>query len=423
MIYRAALLLIALPLIGWWTWPETWIVRLIMLAPVVRFATLISTDSRERKLAVFLSRAKVFVVTIGISIAAAVAQHMSMAQMLGGFVRPTEVVFTAWFYIGCLSILEGIDWLLRRALMKLPAAPLRTPLRLLIIIMIILPSAMAIVECVRVKTGYTLGEHALAFDPIEFHTTTSDGLNIHGYFFDRGHDTTLIIAHGLGAHTDNFSPYATALLNDHPINSLIIDLRAHGYSAGHTASFGSLESRDLLAAVDWLDVNHPAASKHLVFYGFSMGAAAATQAAVKSPRAVGLILDSGYARLTDMAYVLASQLPQGVRQYAYYTGLGAASAITQAPLWKLAPVETIARLNMPVRVFHGSADVQIPREQGEQLLDLPNVTGRMIAGGGHTNLSADPRYFVDMGRFIDLLLADDGEQNPSSPDQPTIQAR
>lgn len=418
---RIAWLVLTLPLVGWWTWPETLVVRLIMLAPILRIVMLLPTSNPEPQPGVF-SRARVFAVTLAIGFGAALAQHLSMAHLLGGFIRPTEVIFTGWFYTGCLSVLEGVDVLLKRAMVKLPAAPLRTPVRLLMLVLIILPGAMAIAECVRVKTGYTLDEQAQREHPIVFDATTSDGLRLRGYFFDRGHDVTIIVAHGLGAHAQNFMHNAIGPLSDHPVNSLIVDFRGHGYSAGHTSSFGSLEARDLLAGVDWLDAHHPTASKRLIFFGYSMGAAAAAQAASRCPRAIGLILDSGYARLTDMARVLAGGLPQGVRQYALYTGLAAASAITQAPLWRLAPVETIARLDIPVRVFHGSADTQIPREQGEQLLNLPGVTGRLIAGGEHTNLSVDPRYAVDVSRFIELLLADD-EQDPTSPAPDTIRPR
>ncbi|MBI1368652.1 MAG: alpha/beta fold hydrolase [Planctomycetes bacterium] len=411
---RSALLLMAIALTWWFCHADTWLVWLIFTAPCIRLAV----TRTGRSLGVFL-------VTLAFGSALAVSAHIGTVHMLGGFIRPLELLWSAWFYTGCFTTLEGLDWALTKLLTRVRPAGLRSGVRLAIIVMLVLPLAVSIIETVHPKTGYTLPDYAADLHPTEFVTPSTNHVRIHGYYFDRGHDTTIIIAHGLGAHAENFMPFATALLPDEPINSMIIDLRAHGYSGGHTASFGYHETDDVLAALNWLRQTHPQAAKRIIFYGFSMGAAAAVRAAERTPECIGVILDSGYARLTEMAWIIAGEIPRPFNYYCFYTAVPTASALCQAPLWTLAPVDTVAKLHVPVHVAHGAADTLIPVSQGRELLKAPNVTGSIVPGGTHTNLSsADPAYFVKLGRFVELLMRPASSDAPSTPPQgPTIQAR
>jgi len=412
-----ALAAVLIALIAWWTAADTWALRAIMLAPVVRLTFIF--QSRGRDPAAFLRALRTFAIMLAVAALIALVQHQAFAQLLAGHIRPAELIFTAWFYAGCLVGLECLDLLIRRLTDRIKQRAVVTPLRLVAIVLLALPLAMATLQTFRIKVGYTLSPLTQRHDPVEFNTRTADGLNIHGYFFNQNHPTTLIIAHGLGAHAENFSTYATALLRKHPINTLIVDLRGHGYSDGHTTSFGYHETADLLAAVDWLQRQHPQASEHLIFYGFSMGSAAAARAASQIPQTVGLIVDSGFARLTDMAWMLAENLPPGLGHFTYGVALPAASLLSEAPLWRVAPVQTITQLDVPVYALHGDNDMQIPAEQGRRLMDLPDVEGRMIPGGRHTNLpDADSTYFQQLGGFIDRLIAgvsDDATPAPTTP--------
>lgn len=397
--WRWALLLPLAIAVVWWSWADTFVVWLIMLAVVVRIGLLYHDDRRRAARATFTM--------VGVGTAIAVAMHLGNARMLDGYIQPAELLWSAWFYAGCMVLLEGLDRGLGVAVRRIENEATRSLVRIVVIVLVIAPAVVAIMQTVRPKVGYEVPPEVRAMEPIEFETRTADRVRIRGMYFGRGHDTTLVITHGLGAHSENFLPFLLPLLQDYPINGLIFDFRAHGRSDGHTSSFGYHEQKDLEAALAWLTEHEPQAVENLIFYGFSMGTAAMAAVAADTPTTRGVIVDSGFARLTDVAWAMAQQLPPVIGHYIYYTGLPLTSAMASAPLHRIEPVRDIERLEVPVRVLHGAADAMIPPEQGRELLERSRGTGRVIPGAGHTGLAeADPAYFRHVGRFIELLLDD-----------------
>lgn len=390
-------------IIGLWLgWYEPLLVKLILLVPAFAVWMLPAGDRALERQSV-----RTMALTVGLGIGIAIALHMAAINMLGGFLRETELLWSGWFYAGFLLTLSamyrGIARLIEKA--KLPGAAAGV-VRLVIILIVLPPLVAAVIQTVRAKIGYEFPPEAAAFKPIIFTTEASDGTPIRGYFFDRGKPATVVVAHGIGAHAENFLPYLTTVLDNHEVNGLIFDFRGHGYSGGHTSSFGYHETHDLLAATQWLHDEHPEAARNIILYGFSMGSAAAIYAAPHVENLSGIVIDSGLARLTDVAAALTRRMPPVIGPIIDFGGIPVASALAQAPLWTIEPIEVLDDLDVPRRVVHGSADVLIPVEQGQLLIDLPGVTGRVIANGQHTNLAlADPEYFIYIGRFIDLLLA------------------
>jgi pimeloyl-ACP methyl ester carboxylesterase len=193
-------------------------------------------------------------------------------------------------------------------------------------------------------------------------------------------------------------------------------VRAHGYSDGHVTSFGWHERKDLRTALGWLRERHPEAAEELIVYGFSMGSAAAIPVAAESPRTLGLIVDSGFGSLTDVAWAMARNVPPGLRQYVYYTALPLASAFCEAPLWRVRPGEAMAELERPVLVMHGGNDQLIPSDAADPLRDHPRATGETLPGAGHTNLPlGGSTYFRRVDEFIERLL-DEGSTDAETPD-------
>jgi len=390
---------------------ETWLVLLIMTATALRLAVLFygSTDAPRRAWAMGATY-------LGVGLATALAMHLMMARMLGGFVRLDELAWSTLFYAGAIAALDSFDAALKWSLRKWSSAMGQSLVRLVVILLLVPPAALATLQVVRVKPGYTLPDAALALQP---HTVTlhaADGLPLRAYYFDRGHPTTVIVSHGLGAHSENFMPYLLTILLHHKVNGLILDLRAHGYSAGHTCSFGHHEQHDMAAAVTWLRDNHTERSERLIFYGFSMGSAAVLPVAADTPQTIGVIVDSGFARLTDTANAMLSGIPKPLLRVLMPLGLGIASALAETPLWDVVPERDMARLDVPVRIVHGLEDMMIPASQGERLMQHRTATGRLIPGGQHTSLpNADTDYFRYIGRFIDRLLNPPDSDTPDDP--------
>ena len=405
---RGSLVLVLVAAVLLLTRHETWALRVILLVPLLRLGGIWPGAGRGKA---------ALPVMVLIAVVASWVLHSSAARTLGGFVRWEEIVWSAWFYLACLLVLEALDLGLARAARSVKRPWLRSSLRLVVILLLVPPLALACLQVVQVKTGYPdqpLQAAGLDRPPEQFTCTSDDGVRIRGYFFDRGTDTTLVLAHGLAAHTHNFLPYLEALLVDRRLNGLILDFRGHGYSQGHTTSFGVHEQMDLEAALDWLKTHRPRAAERIVFYGFSMGGAAVAEVAGRTPQTVAVILDSTFDRVTDVAAAMTDRLPPVFGPYVYHTALPAASLLAGAPLWRFEPGVAADRIVAPLSRLHGGADRMIPVAAARR----PGGRGGMtvVPGGKHTGLpGADRHYFRRLGRFIDLALTEGQKSPPRRP--------
>ncbi|HYM94952.1 MAG TPA: alpha/beta fold hydrolase [Chitinophagaceae bacterium] len=107
---------------------------------------------------------------------------------------------------------------------------------------------------------------------------------------------TVIIVHGLGGNKGMMLGYAYQFRNMN-YNVMMIDLRGHGNSGGHTTTLGVRESEDLKLAYDYVMGK---GEKNIILYGFSLGAVVV----MKSIYDYGLtpshvVLDAPFASLQD----------------------------------------------------------------------------------------------------------------------------
>jgi uncharacterized protein len=99
---------------------------------------------------------------------------------------------------------------------------------------------------------------------------------------------TVILFHGLGLNKSSLLDEAYEF-RDLGFRVVLVDMRAHGLSTGHTSTLGVRESADVRATFDYVQA---AGEKNIVLYGFSLGAVAVAKAVGDydlKPRAV--ILD------------------------------------------------------------------------------------------------------------------------------------
>src|SRR3989339_1089483 len=115
----------------------------------------------------------------------------------------------------------------------------------------------------------------LPFETVEFRT--SDNIALKGWFIPSREDSdkTLIVCHGWGENRGDMLN-ATHFLYETGINLFYFDFRCSGESGGSLSSVGYLETRDLDAAIDFLQTTRPETSEYLGILGKSMGGAAAT---------------------------------------------------------------------------------------------------------------------------------------------------
>ncbi|MBN1669223.1 MAG: alpha/beta hydrolase, partial [Anaerolineales bacterium] len=97
-------------------------------------------------------------------------------------------------------------------------------------------------------------EAGLRYQEVTF--PSRDGLRLSGFFIPGKLRAALIIVHGAGGSAGSMVQHAEFLAAA-GYNLLLLDLRAHGGSAGDTLTFGLKEANDVLGAVDYLHQRLP----------------------------------------------------------------------------------------------------------------------------------------------------------------------
>ena len=197
---------------------------------------------------------------------------------------------------------------------------------------------------------------------------TEDAERLHGWWIEarsrtRGH---VLVCHGNAGNVCDRLLHAD-LLATAGFDVLLFDYRGYGRSSGRPSEDGTYrDARAALAALhDQAGTDDPS-----VFYlGESLGAAVAL-ALARERAPSGLILQSAFTSVRDMARVHYPFIPGALVPDAY-------------PSLRL-----IAGLEAPLLVLHGDRDEVVPLEQGRALFEAAPQPKRMrvFPGLGHNDL-------------------------------------
>ncbi len=125
---------------------------------------------------------------------------------------------------------------------------------------------------------------------------TQNGVLIDAWYAkpDSAAKGTVILFHGIGANKGMLIPEASEFLYL-GYNILLVDLRAHGNSGGHTTTIGVIESEEVKLAYDYVLQQ---GEKNIFLYGSSMGAVVVAKAiADYDLKLAGAILEMPFASL------------------------------------------------------------------------------------------------------------------------------
>lgn len=192
----------------------------------------------------------------------------------------------------------------------------------------------------------TPADGGLKFDDV--YLTTTDGVKINGWFVPAENPRgTVLVFHG---NAMNMACRVGTLqfFNSLGLNVFMIDYRGYGRSEGSPSENGTYA--DAEAAWDYLVKDRGISQESIVIFGRSLGGAIAIYLAEKHPQAAGLIVESGFTSVMDMAERVLP-LP-GVRHLIYirYDSIG-----------------RIGNVKMPVMIIHSPDDDIIPYSMGEAL--------------------------------------------------------
>jgi fermentation-respiration switch protein FrsA (DUF1100 family) len=315
------------------------------------------------------------------------------AKEVGGTVSVGQVGLAAYFAIGMLCILKWFDLGVRRfsrvicrcrragaPRWRVEAAAL---LRLVVLAGIGLPYVMAAVMTYRIKVHVTdTPGTILNWTYSDVHFRSADGVDLAAWWIPAQRSSgpksanwgtrTILMCHGLAASKANQLDMVRDLVPA-GFNVLAFDFRAHGDSGGQLTTFGDLERQDVLAAVRWIQQNHPEQAKSIDGLGISMGAAALIAAAVDdSPEGRSISAVAVYSTYGDLP-----SLAESVGNHFYFPGAGwladhlmlpMAGAQSGSDLTSFSPAALVGQLSpRPVMFVHGEQDMLIDFSLGETL--------------------------------------------------------
>ncbi|MCC5810190.1 MAG: alpha/beta hydrolase [Ectothiorhodospiraceae bacterium] len=217
---------------------------------------------------------------------------------------------------------------------------------------------------------------------------TEDGLAIHGWFVPateaRG---TLLFFHG---NAGNISHRLDSLriFNELDLNVLIIDYRGYGQSEGSPSETGLY--RDAEAALGYLRAEREVPAGEIVLFGRSLGASVAAHLAEQHEGLGGLILESAFTSVADMAAELYPIFPAQLLVRHRYDAL-----------------ESLQGVTSPVLVVHGPDDEIVPYAHGRRLYEAaPEPKWFLELRGGHNEgfLRTGEDYASGLDAFLSEAL-------------------
>ncbi len=229
----------------------------------------------------------------------------------------------------------------------------------------------------------------LRYQEVWLPVTTSDITveRMHGWWIPATQKDAkvLLYLHGNGiniganvAHANRFHQLGFSVL--------LIDYRGYGHSEGKFPT----ESRvyqDAATAWDYLVKRHQ--PSQIFIYGHSLGGAVAIDLAVKHPEAAGLIVDSSFTSIGDIAKL------QG-KFWMFPVNL----ILNQ----QFDSIRKVRSLQIPVLFIHGTADLQVPAFMSQQLYAAAPKPKQLllVSGAGHNNVAeiAGVQYFQAVQKFL-----------------------
>jgi pimeloyl-ACP methyl ester carboxylesterase len=231
---------------------------------------------------------------------------------------------------------------------------------------------------------------------------TSDGEDIGAWYLPgRSDHGTVVFLHGIGGSRSMFANLFAPLARD-GYGVLALSLRSHGDSTGGPHDAGYSAGGDVVAAVAFLERDHPGG--RIVLCGSSFGAAAAAFASEEiGPRVHGYVFDSLYSDLpTTLWNRLDHYLPPGLDYVAYGAFRLWAPVFLPTEVDLLRPADHVARIreDIPVVMAVGSVDFRATPVESRRMYESVKSHAKYeeFRDSGHSLLNVS-----DPGRYIEML--------------------
>jgi hypothetical protein len=191
---------------------------------------------------------------------------------------------------------------------------------------------------------------------------------LHGWWIPAADPRAKVVLY-LHGNDGNVSTNMTGIapLRELGYSVFIIDYRGYGASGGHFPSEAGVY-QDAQLAWEYLVRERGISPANLFIYGHSLGGAIAIELALRHPEAAGLVVESSFTSIYDMAMLKAS-----------YALLPINLLLNQ----RFDSIAKVGHLRLPVLYIHGTADEIVPFEMGEALVKAtPCARGFVAVSAG-----------------------------------------
>jgi pimeloyl-ACP methyl ester carboxylesterase len=174
------------------------------------------------------------------------------------------------------------------------------------------------------------------------------------------------------------------------------DGRAHGASGGAVCTYGVIEKRDLVRALDAVQADR------VVLFGSSLGAAVALQAAPLDPRIRGVIAQSPFSSLEEVA---RDRAPWFATDAEVAQALAIAQAKGGFAPAEASPVAAARDIHVPVLLIHGARDRDTRPEHSRRIeAALAGPTRLLIVpDAGHDDTLRGEEAWAAIEAWLDAL--------------------
>lgn len=183
------------------------------------------------------------------------------------------------------------------------------------------------------------------------------------------------------------------------LDVLVYDSRAQGESEGEVCTYGYLEKRDLIKALDAVG------TRSAVAFGSSLGGAVALQAAPLDPRIRGVIAQSSYA---DLETIVRDRSPFFASQAEIRKALALVERNGRFPVAQVSPEKAASAIRVPVLLLHGDKDRDTPPRHSQRI--LAGLAGpkalMLVPGAGHNDVFGREEAWRAVERFVAALPLD-----------------
>jgi pimeloyl-ACP methyl ester carboxylesterase len=252
-------------------------------------------------------------------------------------------------------------------------------------------------------------DRGVAFERTSFVTT--DGLRLVGWWMPASAPLgTVVFLHGYGASKAQ-SLSVAPFLHEAGFNVLAFDFRAHGDSEGDHTTVGLDEAMDVEAAVAWLRERSDVNMSRVALFGWSMGAAAALNAAHTIPEVRAVVADSAFANLDGvLTRNLASLIHLPPFPFVPLTMLFMTDMTKRSPADD-SPERSAGLLDRPLLLIFGAKDTLSDADaDGASLEKAAGAHGELwvVPEAGHTGarLATPSEYESRVVAFLHAALGD-----------------